>query len=113
MSIVYIENIFLTRLRFYAIFDFTNYANHDFRNQMSSFKSRNIRDSQYDFRVHKTIPGFRENVLIYNQEKGELPWYVKTGFYYFLLVFMLSWVQRIFFSKNSTKVKFNISKLIL
>ena len=80
---------------------------------MSAFKSHNIRDVSYDFHVSKTIPGFREHVLIYNDQKGPKPWFTSRGTYMALAVFGLSWIQRIKFINNSTRVKFVMKKMIL
>ena len=59
---------------------------------MREFTYHNIRDTHYDFWVDKDIPGYRPNVLIYNDVKGPMPWFIQRGWYYLLMFFMLSWV---------------------
>ena len=45
----------------------------------------------YDYTVDKTIPAFSENVLVYNDTKGPLPWFCKKCTYILMSMFCLSW----------------------
>ena len=60
----------MTRLKFHKYFDFTPCAAISYLSQISSFKMRHTRDRYQDFNIEKTIPGYREHVLIFNEAKG-------------------------------------------
>jgi len=112
-SIGYISELHLTRLKFYKVFSFTSYASYSFNIQKDHFLACHIRDRHYDFHVAKDIPGFRENVLIFNDTKGPMPWFCKRCNYVLAALFMLSWLNRIKFVSQSTKVTFTMRKMIL
>ena len=80
---------------------------------MANFKNYHYVDTYYDFHVSKTMRGFRENVLIFNDSKGSLPWYASKCVYTFFTLICLSWIPRILFVNNSTRVTFDIQKIIL
>jgi len=100
-------------LRFYKRFEFSSYARYAYNRQIDDFKYRNIRDVHYDFSISKEIPGFKENVCVYNQEKGELPWFASQCYYILFSLLFISWYMRFKFIGNSTRVKFTMTKLIL
>jgi hypothetical protein len=58
-SLQYLEELKLTRLKFYKIFNFSTGANYSFNRQQQHFKSHHIRDTHFDFHVHKDIPGYK------------------------------------------------------
>ena len=95
------------------MFSFTSFASYNYSHQMNQFKAHNIRDTHHDFWVNKTIPGYRQEVLIFNDTKGHLPWFASKGCYMAFTFLMLSWVYRIKFIRNSTKVTYTCRKLIL
>ena len=97
LSLSYISEFLVTRLRFYKTFSFTTCARQSYNEQLHDFKYHNIRDTHHDFWVNEEIPGFRSNVLIYNDVKGPIPWFAKRSWFLLLMFFMLSWVQRITF----------------
>ncbi len=63
--------------------------------------------------MHKDIPGYKQHVLVYNDEKGSLPWYCKKCVYITSAILGLSWFLRILFVNASTKVRFRYYKFIL
>ena len=109
----YVKQFHLTRLRMYKHFDFTSVASVSYAYQEALFIRMHHTDVHYDFHTTQTVPGFRENILLYNDREGNFPWYVKSGVYAFLTLIMLGWIQRIFFIKNSKRVTYNLRKIFI
>lgn len=113
-SLKYLETIPLTRLKNNKIATFSPQARLSYQYQLSTFEKFNIRDVHHDLWISYELAGFEANQLVYNDLKmSSAPWFISPNCFYFLTAFMISWIQRIAFIRNTTKVEFTVSKYII
>lgn len=104
----------LVRLHTDIIVNMTKVAQrrYDEESQIFEDKYKN-KDKHYDFIKMKTILAHNENALVYNPEKGKLPWYTNECLIWFLDLFLLGWICDIILETNTFKVEYELKKLVL
>ena len=112
-SISYTGLSHLTRLHFDKHFDYSPIAKASFDYQKANFYARHRTDTHYHLYAAETIPGFREDILLFNEDKGPLPAYAKAGVYHCMISIMMSWIQRIILVSKSMKVTYGFRKVII
>jgi hypothetical protein len=73
-------------------FHFTPTSSASYQYQKNFFISSNHTDAHYEFKVVHDIAGYRDKVLLFNEDKGGIPWYGSSCLYYTLIPFMTSWI---------------------
>ena len=58
------------------------------------------------------MENFKESSLMYNEQKGDKPWFTKNSNFWILTFLLFGWFQRVKFIENSKKVELNIKKFI-
>ena len=111
-SVEIIKNFKLTRVTNGLNVSYTPDAWASFAYQEEDFKKRNIRDTEWDYRVINEIPGHIGEILLHNMPDG-LPWYANPTYYWLFTFAGMGWLYRILFLLNSQKVTFDFAKIIL
>ncbi len=70
--------------------NYSSQARARFTSEEEIFLERHITDTHYNYYVLKNIPGHEDHVLLYDDQKGSLPWYTSPKVYKVLSIFMLS-----------------------
>ena len=93
--------------------EFTEKGKSNYSARKARFISSNKKDTHYDFSENRYIVGMDSKTLIYNEKKGSLPWYARSGCFYFLSFFFIGFIQRIIFVKSSQRIEFPQKRLII
>ena len=113
-TIDYLQHLLLSRLNIDEIVNYSPGARHRLQVERSAFiNEHKNNDKQHEYEYQTDIPHTKEHTLVYNDKKGEKPWYAKLGIVIFLDVFMLGWILRYVLEKNTFEVKYKLVKYIV
>ena len=110
-SVDIIKRFRLTRMENGLHLNYTFDSQASFVSQEESFKHRNIKDVQYDYKVMNELQGLEPEILLHNSDSQ--PWYASQTYYYMFSFLLMGWLYRILFILNSQQVKFDFTKIIL
>lgn len=103
----------LTRFNLTKGYQLAPKANASYRYQKDTFISQHyFYDRYYDQRVEYVLRDFKPNILVFNPDKGGLPWYASKAMYVILTLLGFGWVLRIVLVNNTRAVSYASSKYI-
>ena len=83
-----------------------------YKAEKSQFLKEHHTDKYYDFIYHENIPHQQEHCLVYNEIKGEKPWYVRMSVLVLLDILFIGWIQRWKLNANTYKVHYELKKYV-
>eukprot|EP01130_Rhizamoeba_saxonica_P018549 TRINITY_DN9323_c0_g1_i1.p1 TRINITY_DN9323_c0_g1~~TRINITY_DN9323_c0_g1_i1.p1 ORF type:complete len:364 (-),score=32.48 TRINITY_DN9323_c0_g1_i1:46-1137(-) len=109
-----LERFPISKIKFRKSYEFANDQTVNAYNQQSEeFQSSNRwRDTYMDYSEGWSLPGYKKNMLIVNNEDGHDPIQLNYGVYILANMFLLSYPLRMWLEKNSVNTKYQFFKSI-